>query len=45
MNARFADHFSAVAADYANARPRLGWIRTPMIDNAPPRAALPVSDA
>jgi hypothetical protein len=45
MNARFADHFSAVAADYASARPRRGWTRIPMASNAPPRDALPAPDA
>jgi hypothetical protein len=43
--ARFADHFSAVAADYASARPRRVQIHMPMASNAPPRAALPAPDA
>ena len=36
----FADHFSAVAADYASACPRRGQTRMPMAFNAPQRAAL-----
>jgi len=39
--AAFPGHFSAVAAEYASARPRQAWIRMPMIDNA----ALPARDA